>query len=306
MMTVTAHDSSFHDLIRPAARLTVHGTGYGYAEGPVWHPVEQYLVFSDIIGSTRHVYVPGEDVQQVRDLTNNANGLTLDRDLNLVICEHGTSTLVRERPEGTREVLASHFEGSELNSPNDVVVRRDGTIYFSDPDYGRTAPGFGPPRDCPLGFRGVYRLSGEGELVLCVERDRYGQPNGLCFSPDESLLYINDSPNALIDVYEVAADGSLSGRRRLVAGIGDGDMTKGIPDGMKCDERGNIWVTGPGGVWVFSPEGTHLGTVHVPEVVGNLHWGGPDWRTLFIPSTTSLYSIPVTVGPHREPFMDVS
>ena len=293
----------FNRLIAPDAELTTHSTGYGYAEGPIWHPAEHFLLFSDIIGSTRQRYVPGEPVSRVLDSTNNANGMTYDRELNLLICEHATSSVVRQRPDGTRETIASHFEGTELNSPNDVVVRADGSIYFSDPDYGRTAPGFGPPRDCALGFRGVYRVDPDGALSLCVERDRYGQPNGLCFSPDESLLYINDSPNALIDVYEVAADGSLENRRRFAEQIGDGDMTKGIPDGMKCDEHGNIWVAGPGGVWVFDPDGTHLGTVHVPEVVGNLHWGGRDWRTLFIPSTTSLYSIPVLVGPHHEPFM---
>ena len=295
--------SGFNQLVSSDAELSVHGTGYGYAEGPVWHPVDRALLFSDIIGSTRQSYVPGEEIRQVVDSTSNANGMTFDRELNLLVCEHATSSLVREYSDGGREVLASHYEGRELNSPNDVIVRRDGIIYFSDPDYGRTAPGFGPPRVCELGFQGVYRIDGAGELKLCVERDRYRQPNGLCFSPDESLLYINDSPNALIDVYDVAEDGSLSSCRRFVQDIGDGDMAKGIPDGMKCDERGNIWVTGPGGVWVFDSEGNHLGTVNVPEVVGNLHWGGHDWRTLFMPSTTSLYSIPVLVGPHVEPFM---
>ena len=306
MRSSTALLPQFNQLIASDDELVTHSTGYGYAEGPIWHPLEHHLLFSDVIGSTRQRYVPGGEVRRVVESTNHGNGMTYDRDLNLLICEHATSALIRQRPDGTREVLASHFEERELNSPNDVVVRSDGAIYFSDPDYGRTAPGFGPPRECPLGFRGVYRISVEGSLSLCVERDRYGQPNGLCFSPDESLLYINDSPNALIDVYEVAPDGGLFNRRRFAEGIGDGDMSKGIPDGMKCDELGNIWVSGPGGVWVFDSTGVHLGTVHVPEVVGNLHWGGSDWRTLFIPSTTSLYSIPVLVGPHPEPFMSIS
>jgi gluconolactonase len=138
---------------------------------------------------------------------------------------------------------------------------------------------------------------------LIVDRDRYEQPNGLCFSPDESLLYINDTPNALIDVYDVNADGSIVNGRRFADNIGSGVIEEGIPDGMKCDERGNIWVTGPGGVWVFDTGGTHIGTVKVPQNVGNLTWGGDDWHTLYMPSTSSLYTIRTKVGPHRELYM---
>ena len=128
-------------------------------------------------------------------------------------------------------------------------------------------------------------------------------PNGLCFSPDESLLYINDTPRAHIKVWDVNADGTLANGRMFFDGVGTGVIEEGIPDGMKCDERGNIWVTGPKGVWVISPAGEHLGTVEVPENVGNLTWGGEDWHTLYIPSTSSLYSIRTKVGPRREPYM---
>ena len=128
-------------------------------------------------------------------------------------------------------------------------------------------------------------------------------PNGLCFSPDESLMYINDTPRAHIKVFDVDADGTLSNGRMFFEGVGTGVIEEGIPDGMKCDERGNIWVTGPKGVWVITPEGEHLGTVLVPENVGNHTWGGPDWHTLFIPSSSSVYTIRTTVGPRREPYM---
>jgi gluconolactonase len=229
--------------------------------------------------------------------------LTYDADLNLLVCEHVTSCLVRESPDGAREIIASEYEGEELNSPNDVIVRSDGSIYFSDPWYGRF-PGFGHPRQRRLGFQGVYRIPpGGGEPELVVGRDEYEMPNGLCFSPDESLLYINDTPGAYIKVYDVNTDGSLANGRMFFEGVGSGVIEEGIPDGMKCDELGNIWVTGPGGIWVIDSAGEHLGVIGVPENVGNLTWGGEDWHTLYLPSSTSLYSIRTRVGPRREPYM---
>jgi gluconolactonase len=209
-------------------------------------------------------------------------------------------------PDGkntNREVLASHYEGKELNSPNDVVVHSDGSIWFSDPWYGRM-PVFGVERERELGWQGVFRVPpGGGDPELVVEQDEYEQPNGLCFSPDELLLYINDTPKAWIKVYDVGSDGTLSNGRMFFEGIGSGVIEEGIPDGMKCDEQGNIWVTGPGGVWVIGVDGEHLGTVGIPENVGNLTWGGPDWHMLFVPSSTSLYAFETKVGPRREPYM---
>ena len=211
--------------------------------------------------------------------------------------------MVRESPDGTREIIAQEFEGEELNSPNDVVVHSSGAIYFSDPWYGRM-PGFGHPRKRRLGFQGVYRIpAGGGELELVVDRDEFDMPNGLCFSPDESLIYINDTPRAHIKVWDLGEDGSLSNGRMFFEGIGTGVIEEGIPDGMKCDERGNIWVTGPGGIWIISAAGEHLGTIKVPENTGNPTWGGEDWRTVYIPSSTSLYAIRALVGPRREPYM---
>ena len=227
--------------------------------------------------------------------------MTYDADLNLVICEHATSSLVRLSPDGRREVLASHFEGKELNSPNDVCVRSDGTIYFTDPWFGRM-PHYGVERPRELGWQGVFRLAPDGKLHLAVDKRQFDQPNGLCFSPDESRLYINDTTRALIRVFDVAADGSLSHGRLFAQGI-QSSREAGVPDGMKCDASGNIWVTAPGGIRVYSPRGGQLGTVRIPEMPANLHWGGQDWRTLFVCATTSVYAVETKVGANVEPFM---
>jgi gluconolactonase len=282
------------------------GSGFTFTEGPVWNPQGQFLLFSDMPGDTRRRWDEQGGVQVVASPSNKGNGMTLDADGRLIVCEHSTSSLVRIDPDGTgggREVLASHYLGQELNSPNDVVVKSDGSIWFSDPWYGRM-PVFGVERERALGWQGVFRIAPSGgEPALVVEQDEYEQPNGLCFSPDESLLYINDTPKAWIKVYDVNSDGTLSNGRMFFEGIGSGVIAEGIPDGMKSDAEGNIWVTGPGGVWVISPDGEHLGVIKIPENTGNLTWGGADWHTLFIPSSTSLYAVETKVGPRREPYM---
>ena len=303
MSDVKAHSDAIRELINPEEEVKKLASGFTFTEGPIWHPRDHHLLFSDMPGDVRRRYTPGEEVEEVMRPSNKCNGMTYDSDLNLIVCEHVTSSLIRENTDGSREVLASHFDGKELNSPNDVVVASDGSIYFSDPWYGRM-PGFGEERERELGWQGVFRVPPDGSaLQLVVPRDEFEQPNGLCFSPDESLLYINDTPRALIRVYDVNPDGSLSGGRLFFEGIGSGVIEEGIPDGMKCDELGNIWVTGPGGVWVISVEAEHIGTISIPENVGNLTWGGAGWHTLFMPSSTSLYSIDTKVGPRREPYM---
>ena len=302
-MGIDTKSQKIFELVEEGSKVEQLATGFTFTEGPIWHPTGKYLLFSDMPADIRRKYTPGEGVVEVMNPSNKCNGMTYEADLNLLVCEHVTSSLVREYPDGRRETVASHFEGKELNSPNDVCVRSDGSIYFSDPWYGRM-PVFGLERERDLGFQGVYRVPpGGGDPELVVGRDDYEQPNGLCFSPDESRMYINDTPKALINVYDVSADGSLENERLFFSGVGSGVIEEGIPDGMKCDERGNIWVTGPGGIWVISAEGEHLGVIEVPENTGNLTWGGDDWHTLFIPSSGSLYSIRTTVGPHHEPYM---
>jgi gluconolactonase len=302
---IDAKSDAIYELVEKGSNVERLATGFTFTEGPIWHPTEHYLLFSDMPGDVRRKYTPDGTVVEVRNFSNKCNGMTYDADLNLLVCEHVTSVLVRESPDGSREIIAQEFGGEELNSPNDVCVHSSGAIYFSDPWYGRF-PGFGVERARELGWQGVFRIppgGGQDELDLAVAEDEFDMPNGLCFSPDESLLYINDTPRAHIKVFDVAADGTLANGRMFFDGVGSGVIEEGIPDGMKVDERGNVWVTGPGGVWVISPEGEHLGTIEVPENVGNHTWGGPDWHTLFIPSCTSVYTIRTAVGPRQEPYM---
>ena len=183
-----------------------------------------------------------------------------------------------------------------------MIVARDGSIIFTDPTYGRM-PGFGLEREQELDFQGVYRLpAGGGELELLV--DDFAQPNGLCFSPDESLLYINDTTRAHIRVFDVGPNHALSNGRVFAENIGDGDLAKGgLVDGMKLDEQGNVYVTGPDGVWVFGTDGEHLGTIEVPESVGNINWGDDDWRSLYIPASTSVYRVRMKVAGNKLGYM---
>jgi gluconolactonase len=300
-MGVQAKSEALRELVAEDAEVERLATGFTFTEGPIWNAEGQYLLFSDMPGNVRRRWSEEDGVEEVMKPSNKCNGMTYDTHGNLLVCEHVTSSLVREHPDGTRETIASHYRGKELNSPNDVIVKSDGSIYFSDPSYGRM-PGFGEEREKQLDFQGVYRIAPDGgEPQLLV--DDFEQPNGLCFSPDESLLYINDTPRAHIRVFDVQQDGTIANGRMFFEGIGSGVIEEGIPDGMKCDERGNIWVTGPGGIWVISPDGEHLGVIEVPENTGNLTWGGRDWKQLYIPSSTSLYRIETKVAGNKVPYM---
>ena len=303
-MGVQVKADAFLELVDESAEVEQLGTGFTFTEGPIWNP-DGFLLFSDMPGDVRRRWDPDSGVSEVANPSNKGNGMTIDNDGRLVVCEHVTSSVVRMDPDGKgggREVLATHYEGRELNSPNDVVVKSDGAIYFTDPTYGRM-PGFGIEREQDLDIQGVYRIApGGGDPQLLV--DDFDQPNGLCFSTDESLLYINDTTRAHIRVFDVAGDGTISNSRVLADGIGSGSLEIGdLVDGMKLDERGNVWVTGPGGVCVFDPDGNHIGTVEVPENVGNINWGGADWNQLFIPATSSVYRIQCKVSGNRLPYM---
>ena len=302
-MTHAVLKPEFEALIDPFAPVGQLGSGFTFTEGPIWHPVEHFLLFSDMPADVRRRWDAKRGVAEVRRPSNKCNGMTYDADLNLIVCEHATSSLIRERPDGRREVLASHFDKQELNSPNDVCVRSDGSIYFSDPWYGRM-PVFGVERPRQLGFQGVYRVPPNGGAPqLLVDRYLFDQPNGLCFSPDEKRLYVNDTVQTLIRVFDVAADGSLSNGRIFASGIRS-SLEPGVPDGMKCDARGDVWVTGPGGVWVYASSGDLIGKLRVPEKVANLAWGGEDFRTLFMTATHSVYTVATKVGPRNEPYMN--
>lgn len=299
MLSTTADIEGLGGLVASGARVRRLASGFQFTEGPVWHPREACLMFSDIPAAKRLRW-NGERCEVALEPTRMANGMTFDANLNLIVCEHSSSSLGRFK-NGIRTSLASHFEGQELNSPNDVVVGADGSIWFTDPTFGRME-GFGVKREPALGFQGVYRLAPEGGLPqLVVDRDLYSQPNGLCFSPDEQRLYVNDTEQANIRVYDVF-DGHLANMRVFASDIADPEIA-GAPDGMKADAEGNIWVTAPGGIWVFSSNGSLLGKIAVPEFAANFHWGGKDWRTLFITASTSLYAVDLIIGPRAEPFM---
>ncbi len=304
-MAIAAKSERLYELVDRGAQVERLGTGFTFTEGPIWNKEGSFLLFSDMPGDTRRRWDERDGVREVAKPSNKGNGMTYDADGRLLVCEHATSSLVRMDPDGTgsgREVLASHYEGRELNSPNDVIVKRDGSIYFSDPTYGRM-PVFGVEREQDLDFQGVYRLpAGGGETQLLA--DDFEQPNGLCFSPDESLLYINDTSRAHIRVFDATGDGTIANGRMFFENIGRGVIEEGIPDGMKCDEQGNIYVTGPGGVWVISPEGDHRGIIEVPENTGNINWGGPNWDVLYVCASTSLYRVRTKVSGARVSYMD--
>jgi len=304
-MAHTSTDARFGTLIDPSAPVRQLGSGFTFTEGPLWHPIEHHLLFSDMPGDVRRRWTPDGQIAEVMRPSNKGNGMTYDADLNLLVCEHSTSSVVRFRPDGTREVMASHFEGKELNSPNDICVRSDGSIYFTDPTYGRM-PGFGVERVLQQGFQGVYMLPAGhrpgDEAVLVSDRYMFSQPNGLCLSPCEKFIWVNDTDQANIRLFDIAPDGRLTNARMFAGGIQDA-LRPGVPDGMKADKDGNIYVTAPGGIWVYAFDGIKLGEIEVPEKTANLHWGGDTWDTLFICASTGLYSVQTNTTARLEPFM---
>jgi len=284
-MSVEIRDPRFRAVVGDSVSFEQLGTGFLFTEGPLWHARERYLLFSDMPGNHLRKWSAAGGVETFRQPSNQSNGLAWDRKGRLLACEHATSRLTRTERDGTISVVASHYDGRELNSPNDVVVRSDGTIFFTDPTYGR-AEFYGRPRACELDFRGVYAVvPGQAPRLLA---DDFGQPNGLCFSDDESRLFVNDTERQHVRVFDVARDGALSGSRIWASTTGEG---AGAPDGMKLDVAGNLYTCGPGGIHVFAPDATCLGVIRVPEYTANFAWGDDDFRSLYITASTSLYRI---------------
>lgn len=281
------------ELVAGDAGVELLAGGFGFTEGPVWSDADGCLLFSDIPGDTRYRWSPREGVAVDQRGTNKANGLALDREGRLLSCEHATSMLARYE-RGGRTVLASHYDGAELNSPNDVVVRSDGLLLFTDPPYGRADTPHGVGRPQELSFQGVYALAPEPGAAPRLLADDFAKPNGLCLSADERVLYVNDTERMHVRRFAIGDDGTLAGGEVLVTETGD--PATGFPDGMKLDERGNVWVCGPGGIWVVEPDGTPLGVISVPEICANLAWGEADRRTLFITASAGLYRIRTLVA----------
>lgn len=274
--------SSLQEIVSNLVPSTI-AEGFEFTEGPVWHP-DGYLLFSDIPANTIYRYVPGETSQPFLSPSGNSNGLTYDRSGRLLACEHGGRRVSRMAGTGVMETLAEQYDGKRLNSPNDIVVHSSGAIFFTDPPYGID------PDPGEQGFNGVYRLDTDGSVHLL--NNGMNRPNGLALSLDESILYVDDSRNRHVLAFP------------LDTGLGVGDPTvlvdmdvetPGGPDGMKLDSEGNLYVTGPGGLWITTPDGTHLGTIEFPQVPANLCFGGANLRTIFVTARTGLYSIEVNV-----------
>ena len=274
---------TFFQLVPQDAELERVAGGFEFTEGPVWQG--GYLLFSDIPNSRTVCWQEsneGFSVSTYRTPSGNANGLTLDRQGRLISCEHSARRVSRQEADGTYATLADSYQGKKLNSPNDVVVRSDGTIYFTDPPYGVEGLGLEPDLD----FRGVYMITTDGVLHLLVSD--FDRPNGLAFSPDERTLYVNDSRRRHIRAFAVRDDGTLDNYRLWTDMNSSAD---GSPDGMKVDRDGNVFCTGPGGIWVMNPAGHVLGRILGDEQPANLAWGESDWSTLFVTARTSLYRI---------------
>ncbi|MEO1701585.1 MAG: SMP-30/gluconolactonase/LRE family protein [Pseudomonadota bacterium] len=262
-------------------------SGLTFTEGPIWDPYGHWLLFSDIAESVQYQWDDISGLRLFRQPSNQANGNCFDNQGRVVSCEHASSHLVIHDHGGKRvTALATHFDGLELNSPNDVICDSEGRIWFSDPAFGRLREDLGLIRDQELSFQGVFRLDPDGTLA-CVVRDLM-QPNGLCLSNDEEQLYVNDSWGPTIHIYDVKADGSLSGGDIWTTVTGKGE---GVPDGMKVDLSDRVFCNGPGGVHVFTKDAAHLGVIRTPEKSTNFCFGGRDHATLFITASSSIYAI---------------
>jgi gluconolactonase len=290
-------------LVSRDATLDSIASGFTYTEGPVWIPGTQELLFHDIPADLRYSWSEAAGTVVELESTEYSNGMTLDANGDLIVCEAGANRVTRTTADGSVEVLASHFDGKELNSPNDVVVRSAGDIYFTDPAYGRI-PVYGFDRPQQLDFQGIYRVAGAGGEPELLSSDLI-QPNGLAFSPDESTLYVADSESGEVSAFGVDETGRLAKRRVFFAEAGvplpfedarNDNLPSGYLDGMACDERGNLYQTGRGGIWVIGPGGDALGVLALPEDVSNLAFGGEDGRTLFIACRSNIYRVSMQVA----------
>jgi gluconolactonase len=280
--SLEAKSPKFWKLVSKDAKLTTVATGFGFTEGPVWDHGGFLYVSDETLNKIFRVRLDGtkEPIISLGD----PDGNTFDSRHRLLDCASVLRAIIAVTPDGHYTVLADRFEGKRFNSPNDVVIGSDGAIYFTDPTLDLPA---GEKQEIP--FQGVYRLDAQGNVRLLTKE--LTQPNGLAFSPDGKLFYVDDSEQRNIRVYRFHRNGTISSGH--IFGSEPGDKDDGVPDGMKLDQSGDIFVTGPRGIWVWDPHGRHLGTIVMPEQPANLAWGGNDGRTLYITATTSVYSLPM-------------
>ena len=291
-------DPRFSALVNGSARLEKLADGLKWAEGPAWFGSGRYLVWSDIPNNRMMRYDETDgSVSVFRSPSNNSNGNTVDREGRLVTCEHGGRRVSRTEHDGTVVTLADSFEGKRLNSPNDAVVKSDGSIWFTDPMYGIDTDYEGNKAESEIGACYVYRIDPSGAITAVITD--MVRPNGLAFSPDEKLLYVADTgathkPGhpAEIRVFQVDGATVSNGRQFAVC-------TNGLFDGFRIDIDGRIWTSAADGVHCYEPDGTLIGKILVPEVVANVAWGGNKYNVLFICGTTSLYAMRLMVNGHR-------
>jgi gluconolactonase len=292
-------DPAFDSLVPATARIEKVAGGFTFIEGPLWRP-SGALWFSDVVGNVVRQWSPDGKVTELlrpggydgNSLPaggfNGPNGMAADLDGAVLLCQHGNRRIARIAKDMKITTLVDRFEGKRLSSPNDLVFHSDGSLYFTDPPYGLPKADQDPAKELP--FNGVYRLA-NGKLQLLVKD--LVRPNGLAFSPDYKTLYVANTENKKLWMrYDVAGDGTLK-NGRVFADV-DAEKEDGGPDGMRIDAQGNIYGTGPGGVWVFSPEGKHLGTIKPPEIPANCGWGD-DGKSLYMTARTGLYRIKLAV-----------
>ncbi len=292
--TIERIDSRLDALVPLDANIQKLASGFTFTEGPVWDKRTDVLYFSDVRDNTIYSWREDEGVsvfiqpvfaEETDHPSVGSNGLTLDSEGRLILMEHGYRRVSRLEANGERTTLVDNYRGNRLNSPNDVAWHTNGWLYFTDPPYGMAGLENDPARE--LDYNGIYRLSPEGEIQL-LERNQT-RPNGLVFSPDEETLYVanSDAENKVWYAYTVIH--GIIGNPRIVYDVND-QSGDGPADGMKVDIEGNIFATGPGGVWVFDPDGTHLGTIKPSEVPANVAWGD-DGSTLYMTARTGLYRV---------------
>jgi gluconolactonase len=277
---LTAESPKFWKLFDHEAKPSQIATNFGFTEGPVWDESGFIYVSDEVQNKIYRVFLDGRKEELIS--LGDPDGNTYDQQHRLIDCASVLRAIIAITPDGKYTVLADHFEGKKLNSPNDVVIGPDGAIYFTDPTLDLVE---GQKQEIP--FQGVYRLDEKGNVRLLTKD--LTQPNGIAFSPDGKRLYVDDSEQRNIRVYDFGRDGSVSNGR--IFGEEPGRQHEGVPDGIKVDHEGNLFVTGPKGIWVWDPQGQHLGTIEMPEQPANLAWGDNDYRTLYITATTSVYRL---------------
>ncbi len=276
-LLIPAFTVSAQQMVKENAEPEKITSGYRFTEGPVWHP-SGYLLFSDIPANTVFKWVPGEGAEEYIKPSGHSNGLTFNMKGDLILAQHD-GHVGKANEDGSFEIIVSSYDGKRLNSPNDLVVHSSGAIYFTDPPYGVSK------EDKELDFQGVYRYSDEDGLQLLISD--FDRPNGIALSPDEKKLYVNDSQHGHIRVFDLKEDGAIENGKMFAKMESD---KPGAADGMKVDVEGNVYSTGPGGLWVFSPSGELIQQIDTPRLT-NLAWGGKEGKTLFMTSPDAVYKL---------------